>query len=346
MTGMNTVRIERITPEHPQFEEWATVFVTAGGRQWGRDTTAYPPNELAQMWESLAHAKVWLAAIDDDGDVVGSAAIGMPTQDNPHLAGFDVACLDERATALKQRLVDEVERVCREAGRTTLMIETQTPVGAANDEAAFFEAAGYAEAQTCVRNGQRLPVSADIGAEMRRVIEMNDGYRIETVVGRLPEDWLPERARLAGMMSTDTPLGDLAIEPENWTTERVTAMFDEDERRGRVVVEAVAWHEETGEMAAFTHVSVPAETPWIAYQDDTLVAKAHRGHRLGYRVKAAVSLALPQAAPGVTVQRTWNDETNEHMLRINRELGYEREGTLVEWQKVLDSAPGDAAHDA
>ena len=115
---------------------------------------------------------------------------------------------------------------------------------------------------------------------------------------------------------------------------------------GRIVVEAVAWHEESGEMAAFTHVSVPAETPWIAYQDDTLVAKAHRGHRLGYRVKAAVSLALPQAAPGVTVQRTWNDETNEHMLRINRELGYEREGTLVEWQKVLDSAPGEAAHDA
>ena len=67
MTGMNTVRIERITPEHPQFEEWATVFVTAGRRQWGRDTTAYPPNELAQMWESLAHAKVWLAAIDDEG---------------------------------------------------------------------------------------------------------------------------------------------------------------------------------------------------------------------------------------------------------------------------------------
>lgn len=112
-------------------------------------------------------------------------------------------------------------------------------------------------------------------------------------------------------------------------------MFDVDERRGRVVVEAAAWHDESGTMAAFTHVSVPKETPWIAYQDDTLVAAEHRGHRLGYRVKAAVALALPDAAPGVTVQRTWNDETNTHMLRINRELGCEREGSLVEWQKML-----------
>lgn len=48
-----------------------------------------------------------------------------------------------------------------------------------------------------------------------------------------------------------------------------------------------------------------------------------------------MSLLLPQVAPGVEVQRTWNDETNTHMLRINSELGYEREGTMIEWQKRL-----------
>lgn len=334
---MNTVRLEPITPHHPQFEEWANVFVTAGRRQWGRDTTAYPPAELAQMWESTTHAKVWLAALDVEGTVAGAASLGLNLQDNEHLATVDLAVLDEDDTTLKQRLLEGVEEVARRENRTTLMFETQTPASEGEATAAFYLGDGFSAAQRCVRNAQRVPAAHDVEQEMRRVLELQDGYRIETCIGRIPDAWLPERARLAGMMSTDTPLGDLDIQPEHWTPERVTEMFDVDERRGRTVVEAVAWHEASGTMAAFTHVSVPKETPWVAYQDDTLVAKQHRGHRLGYRVKAAVSLALPEVAPAAEVQRTWNDETNEHMLRINRELGYEREGTLVEWQKVIEA---------
>ena len=355
------MRIEDITPEHPRFTEWADVFVTVGRQRWGRDSTAYPPAEVAHMWRASSHRNYGFAAVNAEGRIIGSAIAGLAQLDNTHLVGFDMAVLEDiadsesadnthgtgrthgtdhgydtdEANVVRTSLLDAVETLARENGRTTLLIETQTRSGEENVDADMLRAAGFAPAQQCVRNAQPLPVSDHIAERMRRALDVRDGYRIETCVGRIPDAWLAERARLAGMMSTDTPLGDLEILPESWTPERVTEIFDVDEGRGRTVIEAVAWHEASGRMAAFTHVSVPKETPWVAYQDDTLVEKAHRGHRLGYRVKAAVSLLLPKVAPGVEVQRTWNDETNVHMLRINSELGYEREGTLIEWQKRL-----------
>lgn len=54
---MITARFETITPRHLQFEKWANAFVTAGRRHWGRDTTAYPPAELAQLWDSTTYGR-------------------------------------------------------------------------------------------------------------------------------------------------------------------------------------------------------------------------------------------------------------------------------------------------
>lgn len=341
---MGGMQIRQIEPSDPLFDAWAQVFTTVGHEQWGKHTTAHPADELRAMWgkESETH-HAFVAVVDegsgetaDSARVIGAADLVLPRRDNLHLAFLHLDVLaPARRRGVGSALLSAAEEVMRAEGRTTVLVETQTPVGASDSGGAFLAARGFAPAQTCVRNGQRLPVSDTVAAQMRAVLALDDDYVVETAVDELPQAWLEERARLAAMMSTDTPLGDLAIEPETWDAARVREVIGTARAQGRRVVEAVAWHRPSGRMAAFTHVSVPAETPWVAYQDDTLVDAAHRGHRLGYRVKAAVSLLLPQVAPGVEVQRTWNDETNTHMLRINTELGYEREGTMIEWQKRL-----------
>ena len=352
------MRIRQIGPSDPLFDAWAQVFMTVGHEQWGKHTSAYPADELRAMWgkeSETRHAFVAVegeascdddavggaADIQDDGvdtaaGVVGAAELVLPRRDNTHLAFLHLDVLaPARRRGVGSALLSAAEEIMQDEGRTTVLVEKQTPVGQPDAAGAFLAARGFAQAQTCVRNAQRLPVSDAVAAQMRAALAFDDEYVVETAVDDLPSQWLEERARLGAMMSTDTPLGDVAIEPETWDAARVHELFDTARAQGRRVVEAVAWHRPSGQMAAFTHVSVPAETPWIAYQDDTLVEAAHRGHRLGYRVKAAVSLLLPQVAPGVEVQRTWNDETNTHVLRINSELGYEREGTMFEWQKRL-----------
>ena len=104
---------------------------------------------------------------------------------------------------------------------------------------------------------------------------------------------------------------------------------------GRRVVETVARHVPSGRLVGYTQVQVSPETPTLGYQQDTLVVREHRGHRLGLRLKAANTLAVIDGLPGVTAIRTWNADDNTHMLAVNRRLGYEVDAYLREWQKVL-----------
>ena len=64
----------------------------------------------------------------------------------------------------------------------------------------------------------------------------------------------------------------------------------------------------------------------------------HRGHGLGLRLKAANALRVMDELPNVTSVRTWNAASNEHMLAVNRQLGYTVDGYGRVWQKRSNDA--------
>jgi hypothetical protein len=68
-------------------------------------------------------------------------------------------------------------------------------------------------------------------------------------------------------------------------------------------------------------------------QDDTLVAKAHRGNRLGMLVKILNLRRLEAERPSVERILTFNAAENEHMLAINVALGFRPAGHSGEWQR-------------
>jgi len=82
-------------------------------------------------------------------------------------------------------------------------------------------------------------------------------------------------------------------------------------------------HDATGEVVGLSELYLPAERPWTAFQGDTGVDPAHRGHGLGAWMKAHNHLRLAAERPDVEVVQTWNAAANEPMLRINRALGFE-----------------------
>ena len=104
---------------------------------------------------------------------------------------------------------------------------------------------------------------------------------------------------------------------------------------GRRIIESVARNLPTGRLVGFTRVEVSPESPDRAYQQDTLVLREHRGHGLGARLKAANALLLMEALPTVRAIRTWNADSNRHMLAVNRALGYAVDGYSREWQKQV-----------
>jgi len=95
-----------------------------------------------------------------------------------------------------------------------------------------------------------------------------------------------------------------------------------------------AQHVPTGKLVAFTDLYVRSVSS-VARQDDTLVVREHRGHRLGMLVKGEMLLWLHGALPGITTVETFNAEENRNMLAINEAMGFTPLLYAGEWQKRL-----------
>ncbi len=75
-------------------------------------------------------------------------------------------------------------------------------------------------------------------------------------------------------------------------------------------------------------------SPELVHHAYTFVAADHRGHRLGMAVKLAVYEAAARRWPKATRVQTFNASENEHMLSINRRLGFRTESRSGSWQKI------------
>ncbi len=97
----------------------------------------------------------------------------------------------------------------------------------------------------------------------------------------------------------------------------------------------MARHLGTNTLVAFSQLQVPIAAPELAYQQDTLVLREHRGHGLGATLKAANMLALRTEFPQTRTVRTWNAVENGPMIAVNEALGYRTTAIQREWQKRL-----------
>lgn len=149
----------------------------------------------------------------------------------------------------------------------------------------------------------------------------NDGYRFEYWTEPTPDRLIAALA-VARRAMNDAPHGDLQLE---------SAPFDVEQQKQAELVSAslgmrghvVAALAPSGEIAGYSNVyAFPGAMP-MASVGGTAVVAAHRGHGLGLRLKADLTLRVLRLEPQLTSIETWNNEDNEPMLRVNRLLGYE-----------------------
>ncbi|GIM93541.1 GNAT family N-acetyltransferase [Paractinoplanes toevensis] len=159
------------------------------------------------------------------------------------------------------------------------------------------------------------------------------GYRLIQWSGVPPEEVIDDVATLDSMFLEEAPIGDLDWEPEKVDAARVRATEESRTKRGRVTFHTGALHGDR--LVAWTTLNCAIEGGEHAWQNATLVAPAHRGHRLGLLVKLANLAHARTHQPGLKVIDTFNAATNEHMLRINREMGFRVVESVVHWQHDL-----------
>lgn len=270
---------------------------------------------------------------DARGRVVGLLEASLPHWDNTHL-GFVEVTVDPlaRRQGLGSRLFEAgVERV-RAAGRRLVLTESlEQPAGVG-----FAKAMGLDQASEGVQ--RRLDLLgldwARLDQEYTVAAGHAGGYDLLRLPGSTPEHLLADIVVMTEAIN-DAPVDQLDIEDEVFSPERIRAFEAAQLAQRRRVYRLVARERATGTLAGHTVVGVDGERPWHAWQYDTSVLRAHRGHRLGLFLKIAMLQWLAEEEPQLRMIDTWNAASNTHMIRVNELLGYRIHATGRTWQRHL-----------
>ncbi len=201
------------------------------------------------------------------------------------------------------------------------------------------------------------PIARTVGFRPDMVMEQNRTDP-RAIPDALLEGWLAagEAATGYSLVAYDVPCPDVALaadfiharhvmnEAPRWEGE-AEATYTVEELLAMEAASVAAhqdwWnvgvrHDASGELVGISELYLPRARPWVVFQGDTGVDPAHRGHGLGAWMKAVNHLRLRDERPEVEVVQTWNADSNEPMLRINRALGFRPVQRFQGWFLRLD----------
>lgn len=277
---------------------------------------------LTSGW-SGGPAETWCAP-DGNGAMAGWYRVEFPDLENLDRALVHLVVHPARRRAgVGTALLRHAAGRAAAAGRTVISAEIQE--GAPGKEFALRIGAtlGIVEVRR-VQDLARIPPGT-IARLHVTAAGAASGYSIARWTGITPEERIAQVAVLNETLN-DSPR-DATVEPTAWTPERVRDRMNA--RIARSVMRRyslAALHDDTGQMAALTVVTVDPGVPGWGHQQITAVTRAHRGHRLGLLVKTAMLDWLAEAEPSLTHIQTWNAGSNQHMIAINEALGYAASG--------------------
>jgi GNAT superfamily N-acetyltransferase len=329
------VRIEQFDPGADTRSLRACFEMTSDG--WPIDHPDTPPWSLQSFtgkWISgfgVSPQRCWLAT-DDSGRAVGGYLLRLPEKENPDRASCELVVAPARrrsgiGTALLRHCADQA----RKANRWWLRSQADDGSPGESFAAALGARGGIEEVQRVLTIEAGLP---DLLVALRASAEPHAaGYSLLSWSGVAPDEHLDHVARLNNAMA-DAPRDD-AVQPTVWDADRVRKVEQEVAQHGVRTHTVAARDRATGEIVALTEICTEAGVPGWAFQMDTVVLPAHRGHRLGLLVKVAMLESLPDL--GVAVERivTGNAGANKYMIAINEQLGFEVASTHRAWELDL-----------
>jgi GNAT superfamily N-acetyltransferase len=322
---------------------------------WGNLDRATPRDARLEGWRDNQYQQARLFFVRLDGRMVARSWIRLPLQENLQDALLRVDVLNGfTGRGIGRLMLHHLEEFAACHGRTTLQSFTEHAPGfdpdgpgilrpgtgtggipAGSRAVRFALAAGYTLEQVTRFSALDMPPSDAVLDALERDASAvaGDRYELLTWTDRCPDGYVDQFAVLMSRMSTDSPAGALHYDPEVWDAKRVRDTEEEWKQAGLESLVAAARHKVSGEPAAYSVLQYSALKPWAAEQEDTLVAKEHRGNRLGMLVKVLNLRRLAREHPCVERVLTFNAAENQHMLAINEALGFRPAGYDGEWQR-------------
>jgi mycothiol synthase len=268
----------------------------------------------------------WVARSPATGQIVGVAGLMLLGNRPSDLAAIDITVHPRcRRRGIGTALLRPVAAAA--ACRDSLLIEGITD---GSPGQAWAARQGFAVAQRTVL------LRADLTKvdRMRWRVPTSPGYRLAHWTGSTPDGLLGSYAAARNAI-TEAPHGNMSFTEPEWTPERVRAEEAAARARNCEVRVVVAVHKQSGQVAGLTYLEIHQHRPELAIQQDTAVLRAHRGHGLGVWMKAANLQRLAADRPQVREVRTSNAADNEHMLRVNRQVGFAADMAMENRQALV-----------
>lgn len=339
-------------PDAADFREMVRVRNLVYREISGHDDGAMAADELLPHLQPDDYRlmNMWLAT--DSGRVVGRVGVEIPLQEGSKVAFWFIELLREVwGRGIGSAAYEIVERTAREHGRTVLQAWAEHPAADGprlapptgfgeipEDHAArFFQRKGYTLEQ--VERNSILDLAGSFDEIERLLAEAEAAspeYRVVQWFPPTPAEYADGYAWMKSRMNTDAPAAGLEFDEEPWDAARVAKHDAKSTDGGRLIQVTAAQHIESGELCAFNELSIGKDRTEASQQEDTLVLKEHRGHKLGMRVKCAGLLTWRALAPDSPRVVTYNAEENRPMLDINEAIGFVPLAYEGAWKKVLD----------
>ncbi|KHK97488.1 histone acetyltransferase [Microbacterium mangrovi] len=318
----------------------------------GTDDETVDAAELLPGFQHTDYSKRSWWVVRQGDRAVGRVGIELPQEEGSHIAYWWIELVRSVwGQGIGSAAYEMVEQRVRAEGRTVMQAwashvqgdgeRLAPPTGfgtVPRDHAArFLERRGHTLEQIERQSVLNLDPAAfarieDLLGEARKAAA---DYEIVQWMLPTPDELVDDYAWLKSRMSTDAPAADLDVDEETWDAARVR---DHDARyveSGRAAQVTAARHVATGTLAAFNELVAGTDRSRPTMQEDTLVLREHRGHRLGMLVKCAGLLSWREVAPQSRRVLTWNAEENRPMLDINEAIGFAPMLYNGAWKKEL-----------
>jgi GNAT superfamily N-acetyltransferase len=317
----------------------------------GHDDHRIAPDELLPMYRVNDDQRRIMWTIVVDSAVVGRVGVDLPLQRGSKVANWMIELLpDLWGRGIGSAAYELVERTARENGRSVLQSWAEHPDASGSrlvpptgfgsipeDHAArFYRRHGYTleQIERSSALDLREPPTA-IEQLMAAAQAAAADYEVVQWFLPTPAEFAEGYAWMKSRMATDAPAADLEFDEEDWDAARVARHDAQYTESGRAMQVTAARHIGTGELCAFNELVIGNDRTEASHQEDTLVLKEHRGHRLGTLVKCAGLLTWRAFAPESPRVITYNAEENRPMLDINEAIGFVPIAYDGAWKKVL-----------
>lgn len=335
-----------------EFHELARVRNVVYRELTGRDEQDLSPSELLPRLRSRTEQTTYVWTIRQEGEVVGRAVVDVPHDDGSRVVIATIELLPRVwGQGIGTAVLPHIEAIARDHGRSVIQnwteqqasdgprVDAPTGFGSVPRDhvARFLQNNGFGLEQ--VYRVSHLALSAQVHAHVDTLLAearvAASEYRIVHWISPTPAAFIDDYAWLKSRMSTDAPSAGLETDEEKWDARRVTEMEERVAEMEQTILVVAAEHIGSGRLSAFTELGIGSDHGGTTHQNDTLVLKEHRGHRLGMLLKCEALRLWRELMPASTRIITYNAEENRPMLAINEAIGFHAVAYEGVWKKEL-----------